>query len=376
MAFTKVQDDQPVSGGSEPKMRTGGFAGLLERIRGSRERSRVVSLLESSLARENAGGPEFKASLEAFARLSPQDKDRALCEAAALYRNYSSFPFESEHRTASITTLSVFVAEAAALMPKNQSGEPETSARAGLIRTLAGISRDDSFYKHADKEHSEAKLAAAVALWELGYMDYGFWEDRLRLEATRDFTITRMLEMPQTGMFKEHGWHLLRKGLDTPLAVSIASSASPAKIDFLTSMMLDTDAKVVVSALEGAIYLRPLPPEFLDMAAEAAGRSGELRVKASYFISAAQALPFLESAGDTQYRAASHLVMLYCQGMRHLGPLLQDVVFPEMRDQHDDPAGASDEERDAGRNRAAGVIFQLHMAGIRTEGFIFNITEG
>ncbi len=376
MAVTQVQDAQLGTGGSEAKRKPGTFAGLIERIRDGRERSRAVSLLSSSLSREDAGGPEFKEALEAFGRLSSQSKDRALSEAAALYRDYSSFPFESEHKTASLTTLSVFVAEAAAQLTAGRPDGSAVSARSGLLRSLVGISRDDSFYKADNAAHAKAKLAAAVALWELGYMECGFWEDRLRVDATRDFTITKMLEMPETTDFKEHGWHLLRKNLDTPLAISIASCASPARIDFLTSMMLDSDTKVVVSAMEGAAYLYPIPPEFLDMAAEAAGRSGELNCKARFFIAAAQARPLLEAAGDTQFMAALTLTELYLRGMRHLGPLLQDVVFPEMRDQHDDPAGGTDAARDENRNKAAGVIFQLHMAGIRTEGFIFNITEG
>ncbi len=376
MAVTQIQDAQLGIGGSESKRKPGAISGLIERIRDGRERSRAVSLLGSSLSREGAGGPEFKEALEAFGRLSPESKDRALDSAAALYRNYSSFPFESEHKTASVTTLSVFVAEAAAQLTAGRASASDISARSVLLRSLVGISRDDSFYKADNPAHAGAKLAAAVALWELGYMDCGFWADRLRVDATRDFTINRMLEMPETTDFKEHGWNLLRENLDSRLAVAIASCQSPARVDFLTSMMVDPDAKVVLSAMEGAIYLRPLPPEFLDMAAEAAGRSGELNCKARFFIAAAQARPLLEAAGDVQYMAASTLVELYMRGMRHIGPILEQEVFPEMRDQHDDPAGSTEEERAASRSKAAGVIFQLHAAGIRTEGFIFNLIEG
>jgi hypothetical protein len=365
----KLQNAQPAAEQHKHGFRP--LSGLIERIRGGRERSRTLSLLGSSLRSGVDGGAQFEEALAAFKGLPSQDKDKALSGAAEMFSPYSSFTFESEQKTASMTTLSVFVAEAAALM-----NGCEIRSRAGLIRELKALSKDDALYDHGSNEHAGAKLAAAVALWELGYMEYPFWEDRLSCPATRDFTIAKMLEMPQYGEYKEHGWHLLQKNLTSDLAMWIALSGSPKKADFLTSMLLDNDTRTVVAALEGAIYLHPLPADFLDMAAEAAGRSAELRVKAGYFISAAKARPYIELPGDNQYSASSHLIVLYMEGMRHLAPLLSGVVLEEMRDVYHDPPGASDEAKEAERAKAAVVILQLHMAGIRTDGFIFKKTDG
>ena len=221
MAVTQIPDAQ-LGIVSERKRGTGPFTGLVEKIRGGRERSRTLSMLGASLRRGGEGGPEFEAALAQFKELSDEDRGRVLGEVAELFIPHSSFTFETPEKVAAVTVLSVFVAEAAAAMPKDQLWDAGAGSRKGLVRALTAISRDDSFCRENDPAHASAKLAAAVALWELGYTDHPFWEDRLRSPATRDFTITKMLEMPETTDFKEHGWHLLRKNLDTPLAISIA----------------------------------------------------------------------------------------------------------------------------------------------------------
>lgn len=374
--MTQAVTKDTVRNVQEEKRRRAPFAGLIERIRSSRQASEAVSLLESSMKAGGAGGNSFEESLSIFGSLGPAGREKVLSKAAGMFKPYSSFAFESLQKVAALTTLSVFIAEAAALLPRDGEGAPQTSSRVELVRNLKALASDSSFYRSTDTAHSGAKLAAAVGLWELGCMEYGTWEEFLREPATRMFTIAKMLEMPDTGDFSVHGWHLLMKNLDTALAMDIAVSGSQKGADFLCSMMLDERKEVALSAMEGAVYLRPIPPEFLDMAREISARSPEFRTKASYFLSAADCIPYLESADDLQFRAALHLLALYREGMAHLRPLLEGEVAREMGDLVHEPAGASEGERAAQQQKALEVLFQMHLSGLRTQGFTFNIEEG
>jgi hypothetical protein len=347
------------------------FSSLIERLRNGRESSRAFSLLESSLGKGGAGGGDFEDALSQYSCLGPQGKEKVLGQAAGLFDRYSSFTFDSPQKVAAMTTLSVFIAEAAAALPRDAKGAAATASRDALAGGLKALALDSTLYDHHDQAHAAAKLAAASGLWELGCMESGLWESLLAGPATRGFTIMKMLDMPVPEEFEGHGWQLLRDNLDTALAADIASSASARKADFLASMMLEPEGRVSLSALEGAIYLRPLPPEFLDMARELSARAPEFRTKASYFLSAAGALPHLESADDTQFQASMHLIRLYSEGMAHIGPLLEREVAGEMADIFREPAGAGEGEREVQRQNALMVLYQMHLRGLRTEGFKF-----
>ncbi|MFN7991539.1 MAG: hypothetical protein U0R44_05255 [Candidatus Micrarchaeia archaeon] len=355
----------------ERKTEFGSRSGLIDGIRGHFRRSRVKTMLESAIGSGDPEAKDFDDAMKAFSGLPPKDKEKIMLKIGRQIERCSWMTFESEQKQGLATAIAVFLAESAKqLGGVDLSGEPFRK----VMRELKDIVEDGSLYHENDPAHRAVKLACTAALWEMGYGNSPFWEARIRDPATRDYTIRQLLEMPIVEDFKEHGWHLLRENLKDA-ALPVAFSASPAKIDFYTSMLTDRNHDILAMALAGAIYLNPVPAEFIDIAKDISRLSPKLEAFAECFIAAAQLKPLLSSADDRQFIAASQLVALYARGMPHLD-LLMRMIGSEMKDVFTDPGGRDDQERAAQQEKAVAVLAQLHMAGIDTPGFTFNIQYG
>ncbi len=343
---------------------------LREGLRRRREHTEAESMLASCLRKGENGGEDFKGAMERFGRIGPSRQAGMLRHVGKLLYDYSSCEFASDRNSSAITTLSVFAADAASLMPKKEDGTPSFGDQALLMHRLKSILAQEEGYAPLNPVHANAKLAAAVALWEFGQRELQGLLPYIRLPLVGNFVISKMLEDDGAGAFKGSGWDMLRSGLDTGMALAIAFNPNPRKYDFVASMMLDADESVVSRALEAAVYLDPLPDGFLDMAAEAAARSEALNDRASAFIAVVRIRPLLEAADDAQFLSAMHILGLYQQGMGHLGPLLVAVGL-EMKDVYIFPGGQSDEERALQQAKAATVLNQLHASGIPVPGVNF-----
>ncbi len=148
--------------------------------------------------------------------------------------------------------------------------------------------------------------------------------------ATRDYTITKLLEMPDSGDMTEHGWYLLRGNIDA-LGSSIARSPSPKKEDFFRSMLMDGDISVVKSALKAAICLERTPPDYYGIAGELSQING-LESLAQNFTMIGRFKEQLAGAGDDRLNAAKHLAVFYADGAKNLGDLLEKTAR-EMADE-------------------------------------------
>ncbi len=346
------------------------FRAMAEGLRRRREHAEAESLLRSCVEKGIGGGEDFKGALERFKGAGPQRQGRILEAVGRMLSEYSEYEFASERNIAAVTTLTVFATEAAALMPKQADGTPAFGDQSLLKGRLGQILATQESYVPVDPLHANAKLAAAVALWEFGQRELKALIPYMRLPVVGDFVISQMLNDTGAADFSGSGWYLLRGQIDTPLALAIASSRNPKRYDFVASMMLDENPNVASRALEAAVYLNPLPAEFLEMAAELAGRSEELNYKANCFISVVRIRPLLEAADDAQFFAATQLLMLYREGMGHLGPMLVGVGM-EMKDVFITPGGQTAEEQELQRAKAGDVLRQMHASGIPLPGVNF-----
>ncbi len=347
------------------------FRAISEGLRRRREHAETEALLDSCIRKGLGGGEDFKTALERFGGIGPRRQQKMLARVGRLMEDYSSCEFASERNSSALTVLSVFAAEAGALMPKDADGTPSLRKRGRLVGNLRAVLEQEEGFVPTNPVHANAKLAAAVALWEFGQRELPYWGAQLKFPMVRDFIVSKMLEDTGAGSFEGSGWDRLRKNLDTSLALSIAFNVSQRKYDFIASMMLDQDQSVVARALEAATYLNPLPAEFLDMAADAAARSEELNDCASCFISVVRMRPLLDAADDAQFLAAMHLLALYRDGFGHLGPLLV-IAGLEMKDVYMDPSGETTETKALQQGKAAEVLRQMHASGITVPGVNFD----
>jgi hypothetical protein len=171
--------------------------------------------------------------------------------------------------------------------------------------------------------------------------------------------------MPVQDDFGEHGWFLLRKHLPR-LSYDIAQSASPSKKGFFISMLLDDDRVVLKAALEGAVYLEPVPEEILDIVSGVSKMEG-MASHAALFELVVQEKKMLDEAGDVQFRAAHRLITAYRGGAMHLKRLL-DQTGLEMLSVVAEPGGSTEEEKAAQQQGALEAIAELSMSGISLPG--------
>ncbi len=343
---------------------------LKEGLRRRREHAEAESMLSSCIEKGSGGGSDFKGALERFERIGQRRQEKVLRNVAARLYGYSSCEFASERNSSEITTLMVFAADAAASMRKKEDGTPSFGDQSLLMRRLKGILSQEEGYAPLNPVHANAKLAAAVALWEFGQRELKDLSQYIRLPLVGNFVVAKLLEDAVRNPSEGSGRDILRSNLDTGLALTIAFNPNPAKFDFVASMMLDNDPSVVAHALEAAVYFDPLPEGYLDIAAEAAARSEFLSDKVSAFIAVVRMRPLIEAAGEIQFAAAAQVLGLYREGAGHLGPMLVAIGL-EMKDVYMYPGGLTEGERANQQAMAASIMNQLHASGIPVPGVDF-----
>ncbi|MBU0532237.1 hypothetical protein KKB44_01960 [Candidatus Micrarchaeota archaeon] len=149
---------------------------------------------------------------------------------------------------------------------------------------------------------------------------------------------------------------------------AIALSFSEKKIDFIKSMIQDTDPVAVRDGLEVALNLPVIPQELKDAAAAV---DGPAKNAAEEFLYVTDLKEKLMLADGTQFVAAEHLVNMYLRGKNYLLPTMFEISL-EMADIFRDPGGNTEEEKARQKEQATKIIVLLATAGIKTPGFNVN----
>lgn len=239
---------------AEPKEKRGFslFGGLREGIVRRRSLKEALSLLAEAT---DANEPERLArALEAFRALPQKEQGQVMLKAQSRVRLHSISPFERQESLTTITVLAGFFYEAAKTLPRGPDGERDTAPYEKARAALRSVVEKSEFKKRGDGSHDAAVLACTMALWELELGSFQFWEDRLLDPITRNYTMTKLLEMEPTENPKEHGWHLLMEHLQS-LGPEIALCGSRKKADFLAAALNAPDRQIVKSAMASAFYL-------------------------------------------------------------------------------------------------------------------------
>ncbi|MFH0884490.1 MAG: hypothetical protein V1861_02160 [Candidatus Micrarchaeota archaeon] len=295
------------------------FAAMAEGLRMRKARRGTLEALETAM-RFFGESECFGEAVSSFTALPKEQKERVLLEMQKSLKSVSYLPFEDEHKTRCVATIGEFFAKAAVLLPVDSEGERITAPYKETVRILKEIVERDELRRSGNPSHSRAILACAKALWELEYGNFSFWEGRALDSATRDYTITKLLEMPDTSDITEHGWFLLRKHL-AELGTFIAKNPSPKKEDFFRSMLMDGDKSVVASALKCAVCMEQIPSDYYGIAGDLSKIPG-LESAAQNFTMAGRFKEQLAGAGEDRLVAAKRLAVFYADGMVNLEELL------------------------------------------------------
>jgi hypothetical protein len=126
------------------------------------------------------------------------------------------------------------------------------------------------------------------------------------------------------------------------------------------------------AALQGVLYLDPIPKDMLDTISNIPSNDEDLSEKIAGFREVALHCKMLDMPDERQFFAAQALIGLYMNGMSHLELKLKEVGA-DMVDVLKDPAGNSPDEKAAQQQAAMGVIAQLGLLGINIEGVNFHL---
>jgi hypothetical protein len=329
------------------------FGGLVEGIRSWSARSAIDDLLRE------ASPESVCAAIKKFSLLDEKSKRKALLCAEAALEHQSSFPFEYPNKVKAVTAIGWFFTEAAKQLPLDENGARISAPYEKAIYLLSKIAAENNLYDPQNLEHRAARLACTEALWELEGGSREFWQDRLFDDATSIYTLLSLLSDPDR-------WDLLKDNLDK-VALAVATCPSDKKTDFLQHMLNDEKPEVIKIALAASIYLDSVPKEFFERALEISRLGSELNLYVRVFNEACHFKGMLVYADDRQFHGAMGLISMYQGGVDFLPPLLHKVGH-EMVDLLVNPAGASEQEKEANRGKAGQVLAHLAMAGIRIPG--------
>lgn len=295
------------------------FATMAEGLRMRRARRNTLDAVDA--AARFGERESLDSAFATYAALPAAHKERVLLDLQRSLKLISYCPFEDAQKTARLSAIADFFSKAATLLPVDAEGERVTAPYKDAIRMLRDIVEREEFRNGSSSSHSDAILACSQALWELEYGNFGFWESRVRDPATRDYVITKLLEMPEAEDVTESGWYLLRNHLDE-IGPAIAASASAKRDEFFASMFMDGDMKVAASAMRAAVCLESTPGELYGIAGELSQVPGMEGIAQS-FTMIGRFKEQLSGVGEDRLLAAKHLAVYYADGMKNLQGLLE-----------------------------------------------------
>jgi hypothetical protein len=349
------------------------------------ERKRVLKPLKYAIKNDNEKAEErYKQALSLFASLDLEQKEAVLEKVGKLFRGYSYFPAESEHKSRAVTELADFFSMISGHLPRNEQGEITSDRLYFIMKDVIEDLKDVVENEDPEGEKpafADVRIACLNALWELEYGIIEFWYEQLLDPRTNQFPIQKMLDHPPAENFEEHGWSILRSQI-AQIGMEIAENPSPKKIDFFIRMFEDADPEVVKYALWSAIYLKDIPQRLIE-AARAVPKThdelvrikdlevvfpgsrneshDELRREARDFLQIAELANLLDK--ESRYSVALQLALLCQEGKYHLSPLLKhtgDRLAIELGH----PEGETDEEKGIQQKGAQMVLSVLGQMNI------------
>jgi len=258
-------------------------------------------------------------AMEKFIALGQPEKENVMLRMQEELSYYSSFVFEHEYKAGAVTIIADFLTKAAKSLPHDSEGEKISTPYKKAIDRLVGVVNDTSFY-NATPEQKNTILTCATALWEMGYGSYEFWEHQLSYEVTRDFVITKLLEMEPTKNPEEHGWHLLKQHLDGQ-GTAIAVNPSEKRYGFFTEALQSPDPEITRNAFLAAIHLENPSEDLLSKMAR------PIKAAIAIYSDSRNTEPEAAEAADTFIRTAfAQLVSLRYSSSPHLQPVIDNLV--------------------------------------------------